>query len=304
MKRFPILLALGVAVAAFALTPCLAQESELSINSAVNISASDFALDAPEEIPSGWTTMAYTNEGEESHLLIVGRLPDGKTHDDYAGEVVPVFNDLWYELRGGDINQQEFLEGLEKELPAWYWDVEFTGGSGIIDPGLTTEITLDLTPGTYVLECYMKTEEKEFHTMEGMLRELTVTDTPSQAEPAEPEVEITLSNFEMDIEGNLTPGRRTVGVHVAEHPEEGFGHNVHVARLGPDADVKNVMRWMNFMELDGLTPPAPAEFVGGMQILPEGKNGYFTLDLEPGRYLFLSEYTSAQGVWQEITVEP
>lgn len=308
MKGLSITLVFVFALLGLISTPGLAQEAAMAgpntDASVFKVGATDFALEAPEEIPSGWTTMEYTNEGEESHLLIVARLPDGKTHDDYAGEVVPVFNDLWYELREGDINQEEFLVGLEENLPAWYWNVEFMGGSGIIAPGLTSEISLDLNPGAYVMECYMKTEEGEFHTMEGMLRELTVTDTPSEGAPPEADIEVTLSNFEMAIDGELTPGLHTVAVHVAEQPEEGFGHNLHLARLNSEEDGDRAVRWINFMEVEGLMPPAPVEFAGGMHILPAGQTGYFTVDLEPGRYLFLSEYTGHKGVLQEATVKP
>jgi hypothetical protein len=49
---------------------------------AITIMAEDYAFDAPDEIPSGWTTIEYTNEGEEPHFLIVARIPEGKTFDD------------------------------------------------------------------------------------------------------------------------------------------------------------------------------------------------------------------------------
>lgn len=304
MKRFPILLTIAVAVAAVAFTPCLAQESASRENSTVDVIAEDYAFEAPDEIPSGWTTLRYANEGEEPHLLLVGRLPDEKTVEDYAGDVLPQFNELWYALRGGELEQKQFMERLGAELPEWFWSIQFVGGSGIIEPGHTNEVTLNLEPGSYYLECYAKTEEREFHAMEGMVRGLTVTEASSNSTPPEADIEIKLSNSALTIDGDLTPGKHTVSVQVVEQPEEGFGHNVHVARLEADAEVNDVMRWINFMEPGGLMQPTPGTFAGGMHALPEGGTGYFTLDLEPGRHLFLSEYTSAQGVWQEVTVEP
>ncbi len=199
--------------------------------------------------------------------------------------------------------QDKAMEKLGADLPAWYWSVEFIGGTGIIPAGFTTDVTLNLEPGTYAIECYMKTEDGELHNMEGMMRELTVTDTRSEATPPDADIQITLSNFEMAIDGNLIPGSHTVAVHVKVHPEEGFGHNVHVARIDQDTDINNLVRWMNFLEIDGLQNPGPTAFVGGMQILPEGKTGYFSLDLKPGRYLFLSEFTGHLGVLQEVTIE-
>ena len=270
---------------------------------AITILAEDYAFDAPDEIPSGWTTIEFTNEGEEPHFMILGRLPEGKTFDDLASQVTPPFNEIWYELRDGEISQEEAFEKLGVELPEWFWAVEFMGGTGLISPGLTTHATLHLEPGNYYLECYAKTEDGEFHAIEGMMRELTVTDARSEAAVPEADVKITLSNFEMEIEGTLTPGPRTVAVHVAENPEEGFGHNVHVARIEPGMDVDEIARWMNPFEITGMQTPAPTKLVGGMQMLPEGQTGYFTLDLEPGQYLFVAENTGHLGVMQEVNIE-
>lgn len=281
---------------------CQAQESA-GDNNIVNIQAEDYAFQAPEEIPSGWTKIRYTNEGEEPHFLFTAKLPDGKTFDDYSHDVVKPFMDVWYALRDDGISQEKAVEKLGANLPEWFGGVKYMGGTGIITPGLTTDVTLYLEPGTYILECYMKTEDGEFHNMEGMLREITITDTPSELTAPEADIDITLSNFEMNIDGNLTPGNHTIAVNVEEHPEEGFGHNVHVARLDPDTDIDDLVRWMNFMEIDGLRIPGPTKFLGGMHIIPEGETGYFNLDLEPGRYLFVSEYTGHLGVLQEVFVE-
>ena len=61
---------------------------------------------------------------------------------------------------------------------------------------------------------------------------------------------------------------------------------------------------MQWLEPGSLMPPAPAEFVGGVARLPADAMAYVTLDLEPGRYLFVSQYTSPQGVWEEVVVDP
>ncbi len=304
MQRIPFYLAFATAVIAVVLTPSQAQDATHSLDDPVAITAEDYAFDAPDELLSGWTTLKYTNEGEEPHFLILGRVPEGKTFDDLASTVSPPFNEIWYQLRDGEISQEEAFEKLGEELPEWFWAVEFMGGPGLISPGLTTEATVYLEPGTYYLECYAKTEDGEFHSMEGMMRELTVTDARGGGVPPEADIEITLSNFELDIKGTLAPGTQTVSVHVAENPEEGFGHNVHVARLEPGMDVDEIARWMNPFEITGMQTPAPTKLLGGMQMLPEGQTGYFTLDLEPGRYLFVAENTGHLGVLQEVTVEP
>ncbi len=272
-------------------------------NGSMHVLAEDYSLQAPDEIPSGWTTIEFENIGEESHFLFLTRIPQDITYDEYVAGVFPPFDQVWQDLKNEKIDQEQALENLGAELPEWFWAAEFMGGIGIIPAGNNSEVTLNLRPGTYVMECYMKNEDGELHSMEGMVRELTVTGSPSEKAPPTADIEITLSNFEMAIDGNISPGKHTVSVYVEEHPEEGFGHNVHVARLEQDTDIDNLVRWMNFMEVDGLRAPSPTDFAGGIQIMPEGETGYFNIDLKPGRYLFLSEYTGHLGVMKEVVIE-
>lgn len=302
-----VAVALASAAVALAQTQALEAQSSSPVAPAtavVEVIAEDYALSAPAEIPAGWTTFRFRNDGEEPHFILVSRLPAGITIEDYETDLSAQFNQAWYAVRDGGVDQDEAMGQLFEALPEWFPAVEFLGGPGMTAPGRTTETTLSLEPGNYVLECYMKTEDGEFHFMEGMIRPLTVTETRSNAAPPEADIRITLSNFEMAIEGDLTPGRHVVEVHIAENPEQSFGHNVHVARMEPDTDVGEVVKWMNAFDLTGLRSPGPATFVGGAQIMPAGHTAYFTVDLEPGRYLFVSEYTGHQGVLQEVTVRP
>lgn len=269
----------------------------------VEVAAEDYAFRVPESLPSGWVTLRFTNEGEENHFLMLHRLPEGKTYDEYVVEVGEPFNEVWYPLRDGEITQEEALERMGETIPDWFWSVQQMGGTGITEPGRTTEVTVKLEPGDYVVECYMKTDEGEFHGMEGMVDPLTVTEERSEDSPPEADLRLIATNSSLELEGEATPGRHTVALHIAERPEEGFGHNVHVARLPEDVEPDAVQAWLNWMNVEGLQPPAPATFVGGMNILPEGETGYFSVELEPGRYLFASEYTGHQGVRTTVTVE-
>jgi hypothetical protein len=296
-----LLLALLVAAPGHAQDPASGHAAHHA--GAVQVTAVDYALEAPDEIPPGWTPIRYSNEGEEPHLLFIAQLPEGRTYEEYTTDVVAQFNHAWSALREGEIGPDDVMERLGATLPDWFWTVRFMGGAGIIAPGAVTDLMVHLDPGTYVLECYMKTEDGELHNMEGMLREIRVSGAGTSAVPPPADIRVTLSNYQMSVEGDLTPGRHTVEVHVEEHPEVGFGHNVYVARAEP-GDADRVLRWLNFLELDGLAPSPPVPFIGGMHILPEGGTGYFTLDLEPGPYLFVSEYTGAQGVLRHVRVDP
>lgn len=270
----------------------------------VEMTATDYAFRAPEAIPSGWSTIRFANDGEETHFVLISQLPEGKTIDHYETELSHSFNAVWEALRDGEVDKQGAFEMLGAATPEWYPSLTYVGGPGFIAPGLTSKATVHLEPGNYVLECYMKTEDGTVHYMEGMIRPLTVTNEASSGVPPEADVRITLSNFEMQVEGNLGAGERTFAVHIEENPEVGFGHNVHLARLDDETTSDDIVQWMDWFNTEGARSPAPAEFLGGAHLMPVGSTAYFTANLEPGRYLLVSEYTGHQGVLHEFTVAP
>jgi hypothetical protein len=61
---------------------------------------------------------------------------------------------------------------------------------------------------------------------------------------------------------------------------------------------------MDWSAPGGLQTPAPAEFLGGLNEMPAGSTGYFTVDLEPGEYAWISEVpdASAKGMLKEFEV--
>ena len=267
----------------------------------VDITATDYAFRAPDAIPSGWTTIRFTNEGNEAHFVFISRLPEGTDIRDYETQLHPAFARSWEAVRDHGASPEEAMQALFSELPDWFPELQMIGGPGLVGAGLTSLTTLQLAPGEYALECYLKTQDGRIHYMEGMVRPITVTAERSPAAPPAPDVTVTLSNNKMDFDGEFTAGRRTIAVHIAENPEEGFGHSAHLARLN-GAPVQDVVDWMNWFGRHAMAAPAPAEFVGGVHFMPVGETAYFTVDLVPGRYLLVSENTAHLGVHREFTV--
>jgi len=269
----------------------------------VEVTARDYAFDAPGEIPSGWTTFRMSNEGREDHFFLLSRLPVGKTIGDYGAEVGMAFMVAWDSLRTGALDRAGAGRLLGRLLPQWYASVIVTGGVGLVAPGRVAQTSLNLEPGTYVMECYMKAPDGMFHSALGMVRTLTVTGDSSGATAPAADIEIRLSNDDIAIEGEPTAGRHTVAVRFLEQPAVGLGNDVHLARLTEEQDPGVVVRWLDWMEADGLEPPAPAEFLGGAQEMPAGSTTYFTVDLEPGRYAWVTETGAVPGRFREFTVQ-
>ncbi|TVP58698.1 MAG: hypothetical protein EA351_03170 [Gemmatimonadales bacterium] len=283
-------------------TPAAAQDVAASAVSVVEVEAEDYAFRMPGEIPSGWTTFELANRGDEHHFMLIARLPDGMAYDDYVTDVVMPFNERWYDLRDGRIDSDDVMPLLTEDLPEWFWNVEFMGGPGYLAPGLSGTATMNLEPGTYIVECYMRTADGEMHSMEGMLDPLIVTDEPSIEEIPAANMRVELSEAGMSVDGYLEQGTNTFEVHWMDHPDGTFGHDVHIMRL-EDSTPEEVVEWLNFLNTDALAEPAPGTFVGGINMMPAGSTGYFTADLEPGQYLLVSVYTGAMGVLTEVTVE-
>ena len=309
-------LAVGIALAAASLAACQPADRGQSVDAGstpatesssgahvVDVIARDYAFDAPAEIPSGWTTFRLKNEGKEHHFLLLNRLPDGKTFDEYVAEVALPFDSVWHELKRGAVDKVEAGAMLGRLLPAWYASVKQMGGPGLVAAGGVAQTSVKLEPGSYVIECYVKTPDGEFHAALGMARPFTVTTDASGASAPEADFQITLSNDEMAVQGDVTEGEQTVAVHFQEHPEAGLGNDVHLVRLDDGTDMAELVRWMDWMNVDGLRAPAPAEFLGGAQEVPVGHTAYFTVDLTPGRYAWISEPAADAEMVMEFTVE-
>lgn len=298
MKKLSILLTALIVISVFSLSCSNNKNTNL-----VRVVAKDYYFNMNPTIPSGWSTFRLVNDGHATHFFYLTLLPDGATFQDYTSEVVSAFAATWDTLQAGASKEVagNFLGSL---LPKWYASAKYMGGSGLIARGDSTEVTLKLIPGNYVMECYMKTEEGKFHGELGMIRPVTVTNEISKMkEPDDADIEINLTNANMEVKGNISSGEHIVAVHFKEQPEFGLGNDVHLVRLKKDTDLNDVINWMDWMNINGLRTPAPAEFLGGTQEMPVGNTSYFKINLTPGRYAWISETFAKQGVVKEFTVD-
>jgi hypothetical protein len=268
--------------------------SSLSAPNVVTITARGLSFEAPDAIPSGWTTFRFSNESEMVHFAVLERLPEGIGIEQQQRQVAPVFQ------AGMDLlNEGKTDAAMKKfgELPEWFGKVVFMGGPGLTSGGRTSQASVQLAPGTYLMECYVKTAGV-FHSYNsdpgayGMVRQFTVTDEPSGAPEPEATLELTLSSGRgIEVRGRPVAGTNTVAVHFEDQTvhENFVGHDVHLVRLAEASDAAAVAAWMDWRQPHGLETPAPAEFLGGLHEMPAGTTGYITVRLEPGRYAWVAE---------------
>jgi hypothetical protein len=268
----------------------------------VEVAARDFSFEAPAEIASGWTTLRFRNLGAQEHFMSLSRLPDGKTLDDYITEVAAgAFGGAMEPYYSGEVELASALETLVGLIPAWFGDMVFSGGPGLLAPGLAEDVTVNLEPGNYVLECYVKTPDGMFHSALGMIAGLTVTTAETGAEEPTADFDVTLANYVIEAPDQVAAGPHTVRVRVIQDPEGMLKHDVHLLRVTEATDLATVIPWMSW--IDGFMAPAPAKFVGGMEQLEAGHAGYLRADLEPGSYAWISEAYADRGMVKEFVVE-
>ncbi|MGD2215499.1 MAG: hypothetical protein PVJ64_02030 [Gemmatimonadales bacterium] len=257
MTRTSILLAsAGALLASGACRPEDAPQGERSMAAAapnvVTIVATDFAYQAPAEIPAGLTTLAMVNQGSEAHHAQLVRLGEGKRLAD-------------------------FLE-LEEGAPQPSW-VSFVGGPNAADPGATAAATSILEPGHYAIVCWIPSPDGVLHIAKGMAAEFDVTGT-LDAQPVEPTADIvmTLVDYGFQMSEPLTAGSHTIRV----ENEGGQGHEVVVVKLMPGKTPEDFVAWVEQME-----GPPPGSLRGGIVDLDPGAHAFFDLEIEPGDYALI-----------------
>jgi len=272
-----------------------AEEIKVEQEAFVEIITEAMEFQMPDTIPSGWNTFRYKNLSPQTHFFIVEKYPKGIKLEDVKALVLPYF-DSGMKL----INEGKSEEGFAEfgKLPEWFGEVEFLGGSGLISPDYTAETMIRLDPGFYFVECYVKMNNGMFHTSLGMLSEFVVSDIASGNAELEADINVDISSTEgIVFNDSIASGRHTFSVFFKDQiVHENFaGHDVNLVNLTEKASLEELEKWMNWADPEGLIEPAPAgvTFLGGVNNMPAGSKGYFTVAIEPGNYALISEVPNA-----------
>lgn len=269
----------------------------------VDLVVTDYAIEAPTELPAGWTNFRLTNQGAQTHFVVLYRMPEGKTIEDQKREVVPAFDEVMLALTEGEIGKEQIGDFLGARMPDWAFTWVYKSGPGLLAPGMTSETAVLLDePGTYLLECYVKAPDGTWHTSMGMLEQLEVVAAETQPYEPETSANIILRTSGIEMNGALSPGRNVVRVEFADNPEGIMPFDVHLARLDDGVNKETIVQWMDWSNVEGLRAPAPVVFLGGAEQAPAGTVAYVTLDVEAGPHAWVSEINADQ-MYLEVMVE-
>jgi uncharacterized cupredoxin-like copper-binding protein len=258
MKRIAILAAAVVSAAcakqdAKVDSSKIAQAGATDAPREVTVTAQDFSYTAPDSIPAGITTFKLVNNGTTLHHMIIVRLDSGKTMADVAAA----------------------MKDPHAPPPAW---AVMVGGPNAPDPKGTSNATVDLAPGNYVLLCAVDVPGGVPHFAKGMVKALTVT--PSEARGVAPVASdsITLNDYSFKLSRPLTAGTHTFRV-VSEANQP---HEVEIIKLAPGKKPADLFAWMQKP-----AGPPPGNAIGGTSPAGKGIATWFTADFTAGDYLIV-----------------
>lgn len=215
----------------------------------VTVTATDYAFDAPAEIPAGLTAIRLVNRGPSLHHIQLMKFDEGKTLEDFLGA-----------MKG-------------EHFPAW---AKVAGGPAPPEIGSTSTTIEDLEPGTYALICFIPAPDGMPHVMKGMSRELKVTGPSRAAGPApEADIVVKLVDYDFELSQPLTPGKHTLRVENAG-PQP---HEIAIVRLNSGKKPSDYTAW----GMKQVGPP-PGTIHGGVSGIMPGAHSLVEVDLPPGDY--------------------
>ncbi len=264
---------------------------EIEKENVIEIITENMDFQMPDTITSGWNTFRYKNLSPQTHFFLVDKYPEGKTSEDAENLVAPVFDSAMKLITEGK-TEEGFAEF--SNLPEWFSEVVFVGGSGLLSPGKVGETVLNLKPGKYIIECYVKMSNGIFHTSMGMTKDLVVSEIDSGNRELMADIEINISSTDgIVFNDSISSGKHTFSVYYKDQTvhENFVGHDINLVKLNENADLKELENWMNWADPKGLIEPAPSTitFLGGVNDMPAESRGYFVATLEPGKYALISE---------------
>lgn len=270
-------LSLGVAAAAVLGACKKSAPATQAAATVITVTGTEFAFAAPDTIPAGLVTLRLDNAGMEPHQMVVMRIDSGKTMADV-----------------------QTMMSKQDTVPGW---LAFPIGVSVIAPGDSGNATAVLTPGHYVMVCFIASPDGTPHAMKGMVRPFEITAGAATPAP-EPTADITITekDYDFEVTGPLTAGTHTIRVENAG-PQL---HEVALNQLAPGKTLADFQAWVQ----GGMKGEPPAKPVGGVTGPDVGGHQFFTATLAAGKYVlicFVPDRTDKKphfthGMIKEITI--
>jgi uncharacterized cupredoxin-like copper-binding protein len=221
----------------------------------VTIKTHDFSFEAPAQIEAGLVSITLENAGQEPHHVQLVRI-----NDDVSMEQL----------------QAALQQGPEAALPL----VTLEGGPGVVAPGRSQQVTVNLIPGRYLLLCLVPSPDGVPHLAKGMITPLEVMDKGAQAQVPEPQADgvVNLLDFSFTLPVDIKAGSHVWKVtNAGKQP-----HELALIKLAQGKTMQDVIAFMQ-----APSGPPPFEDAGGLQGIDPGESAWVKLDLQAGNYVAL-----------------
>jgi hypothetical protein len=246
----------------------------------VPLTATEYAFQAPDTLPAGWTTFRLANHGAEVHYGHMVQLDSGKT----VRELVDAY-----------------AEAIRTSGPRPRWVRRF-GGPGGTAPGDSSSVTQYLEPGSYVWICPVEDSSGTPHFTRGEFKPFVVraADRAGADRAAAPESDmvVRLLDYSFTLDPPLRAGRHTIRVENAGAEP----HDLVLMKLAPGKTAEDVATWLNPERARRADPAEPAPTLaslgtgaGGIATIAPGMESFFEADFTPGEYVLVCMATAPDG---------
>lgn len=245
----------------------------------VSLTATEYAFQAPDTVPAGWTTFRLANHGVEVHYGHIVQLEPGRTVEDLV---------------------DAYAEAIRTSGPRPKWVKRF-GGPGGTAPGDSSSVTQYVEPGSYVWICPIEDDGGHPHFAKGEVKPFVVRAGSEASRGAAPDADLVvrLLDFSFAVDTPIPSGRRALRVENAgEEP-----HDLVLLKLAPGRTIADVQTWLNperARRAEGASDSAPSleslgTGLGGIAAIAPGMQSYFEADFTPGEYVLLCMATAPDG---------
>jgi hypothetical protein len=148
------------------------------------------------------------------------------------------------------------------------------------------------------MECYVRMPGGMPHAFMGMLEEITVSEDNTNRKIPVADAAISVSSVDgISFLENLTPGDYTFSVNFRDQKlyETMLGHDVNLVKIEKPSQLDSLNNWINASDFTAFSTPAPDGllFLGGVEDLQAGREGFFNVSLTEGSYVLISEVPQA-----------
>ena len=259
----------------------------------VRLEAGEFFIRAPDTVSAGLTTFVLHQVGdiltEKKKALAENIAPASPQNDPTRA-----FHMVWVvRLDSGHTVNEWYESAVKDEKVLW---AKHRGGPSFAEPPVTANATMVLSPGNYVLACYIgsaRADKKRYHLMNGMFKALTVRPASAMAHalPLGDVGAVISGTGQVTLKGTLRKGAQSIRV----TNETGKFSEFTVHRIKPGRTATEALTWKR---TDGTDHPF--ESVGGFSDVPPGESLLTTISFEPGTYVLWT--TRAPGRSVTVTI--